>query len=322
MLNLDDRFNQDYYSGLKKRLIEVCTKITISKEFKASNSAIENNICHENVSVAEHTLHIFKRFQELMSFDFIKSDECRKLAKKYFSQKIGDWTRAELFLISGLLHDLGKVETLVVDNKGITKAPGHEGRSVKIAQSLLGNLHFQNVEIDYVTQVIKLHSGYVLRFLDFVNGLSDSQVRGAFVSVRFLPEIFLYMIADNESASTFGEYKRMIEGRFLQYTEIYQSGYSLKGVEDIGNLVENVLVTLKNNSKPWPVETRLFHLSEEVGELHDIYLQCIGAKDREQSIVDIQNALNDVLMETLALYDVFGIDIKSSLEKILKEDEK
>ncbi len=321
-MDLDNGFDQDYLSGLEERLVEVCTKITKSKEFVASKLVIENNICHKKEPVSDHSTHVFMRFQELLNFDFVDSDELRKLAKSYFSQKIGNWTRAELFLISALLHDLGKVETLVTDDKGETKAPGHEAKSVQIAEIMLRQLGFVGVEIDYVLNVIRVHSGYVLRFLDFINGLSESQIKSAFGSVQLLPEVFLYMIADNENASTFGEYKKMIEERFLQYTEIYQTDDSFKGVDDIGKLVEKILISLKNNSKPWPIETRLFHLSEEVGELHDIYLQYVGAKDREQTIVDIQNALNDVLVETLALYDIFGIDIKSSLEKVIKEDEK
>jgi NTP pyrophosphatase (non-canonical NTP hydrolase) len=87
----------------------------------------------------------------------------------------------------------------------------------------------------------------------------------------------------------------------------------------LDKLHHDLLEIKKRTSRPWNIETRLLHLGEEVGELFDIYLQYRGLKNRKQSLDDIENALNDVADELFALYDSFGIDIKSSLSKELSK---
>ena len=322
MLSLKDGFDRRFLSGSESDLVQACQQITETKEFKDGMSIVENNICHNHESLFNHSLYVFDRFQDFLTLKFIRSKFCKKKAQIYFSKKIGKHNSAELFLMSALLHDLGKSQTIILNGGGTTSTVGHETKSVEISKKILKQFKYGNEETEYLLAVIKQHSGYTLRFLDFMSNLSKKELQGSLSSVALLPEIFLYMIADNESADSFKGYKVLIQSKFLQDQNIYNKNYSFDGSELVGSLIEKVLTHLMNTSKPWPTETRLFHLSEEVGELHDIYLQLIGAKDRVQSLDDIQNALNDVLLETLALYESFGVNIKNSLEKILKENDK
>lgn len=311
-------FNCNLILNQKERFIEFCNYIINSEEFEASKSVVENNICHHNETVYTHTLNMFKQFQELLQFEFVESGKVRETAKIYFSQLVGRWTKKELILLSVLLHDLGKTKTLTKDVNGNTKAIGHEFQSVKIARKLLRRLNFKDREILYTTELVRLHSGYPLKFLDFLNNLPKVKLREAFRPIQFLPEIFLYMMADNQSSKAFKRYKKIII-RFMSIPEIYQDKCAPENSANMGKAIEQSLLLLKKHSKPWPTEIRLLHLSEEVGELHDVYLQYIGAKGKEQKIKDIRNALNDIFVETLALYDLFGIDITNSLNEFAKE---
>ncbi len=89
--------------------------------------------------------------------------------------------------------------------------------------------------------------------------------------------------------------------------------------DNLQQIHDKLLETIKKTSRPWSEEMRLLHLGEEVGELFDIYLQYKGMKERKQSLEDIENALNDVALELFALYDIFGIDISKSLRKEYKK---
>lgn len=320
MLNLIDKLDYKFLSGSRRNLAKACLKIINSSEFRSSKLIIENSINHNNESVYNHSLKIFKNFQKTLNFNFIKSRRCRQKAEDYFSQKIGKWKRAELFLIASLLHDLGKVKNLVGSKNGITRPIEHELISASLARKILKRFKYGNDEIIYVLNIVKLHSGYTFSFLNLLSELSKNQLQDALGSIMLLPEIFLFMLVENRNAFVFFKYKRLIKEKLLQESIIYKVNSSLKSNRKNGELIKEVLLNTKIISKPWPIDVRLLHLSEEVGELHDIYLQYIGAKDRIQTISDIQNALNDVLQEILILYDIFGLDIESSLKKILEKD--
>lgn len=321
MLKINKALDIKLFSRRKDVFIDLCQKIVSQAEFQETKQIIENNVSRDHESVFDHTIHVFIRIQELLVLDFLQK-ESRHLANSYFSTKIGRFTRTELLLVSSLLHDLGKSKTLTTEEDKTTAAPGHEIKSIEIAKIILNKLNFKEDEISYISRVISLHSGYTLRFLKYLMNLSNSQLTNAIRSIFLMPEISFYMIADNESAKIFKEYKEFLLNSILTEKFIYKDVKVLLDIKKTGLLIQKVLQNLKETSKPWPLETRLFHLSEEVGELHDIYLRYSGAKDREQSLVDMQIALNDIFLETLGLYDNLGIDINQSLKMILKEDEK
>jgi NTP pyrophosphatase (non-canonical NTP hydrolase) len=272
--------------------------------------------------VHNHAIHVFNRIQELLVLDFIKYDKARSAAIHYFSHKYGRYTRAELLLFSSLFHDLGKTKTLTTSVDKTTSAPGHEKKGVEITHRVLEKLHFNVKEITYISTIVNLHSGYSLRFWRYLMCASPSQLKTSLGTTYFLPEIALYMIADNESARTFSEYKKFLLNTILQSEAIYASNTLAGNYNHLDTLIHQVMEQLKTTSKPWTLEIRLLHLSEEVGELHDIYVQYLGAKDQEQTLDDIKNALTDVLLEILAIYNSLGISVTQALRNEIKENEK
>lgn len=304
-----------------KHFDQLVDNLLTEVDFIDLKKVVENNISHNNESVYSHTLNVVSKFEDNLNFKFIRKEKTKAAAIKYFSTRIGTLTRAELFLISAYFHDVGKKTILQKSSDEDTTISGHELTSAKISSTILSkHPEIDTKDIKYIVNLIKRHSGYKLRLLDHINSLPKSDKKITLTSVYCLPEIFLYMVADNENAKVFKKYKKMIMEGFLQKKYIFQSRPQMS-YKKLGVLIYKMREKVKYSSKPWSVEARLFHLIEEVGELNDVYMQYRGFKDRHQDIQDIEIALNDVFSSLLSLYEIFCIDLESAFEKNLKKDE-
>lgn len=313
--------NQSKTHCFSKSICEDAEKILKRPEFSEMKDVIENNIAHKNTSVYKHTLDVHSRVTNLLTFTFIDESATRLAALKYFNQKIGKHTRGQLLEISTLLHDLGKTKTIVFDETGTSSCPGHEIVGALLATQILRDCRYSTREIDYILTIIKVHSGFPIHFLNYLEGLNKREVGEIFGKYYFLPEVFIYMVADNETASTFRKYVDLILLNILQNSEIYRQLPESKIDPHIATIIQNIREENRKFSKPWPLNARLFHLSEEVGELNDVYLQYLGLKDRKQSLKDIRNGLNDILVDLIAIYDLMGLDLSKSLKVFLDHDE-
>lgn len=99
----------------------------ILPEFDLCMETDQNNP-HHCYSVGEHILH---------TFGFIKADKVLRLAM--------------------LFHDIGKPQTLTIDEKGITHNYGHASVGEKMTLSILRRLKFDNDTIGKVTRLVRFH---------------------------------------------------------------------------------------------------------------------------------------------------------------------
>lgn len=305
-----------------KNISEKVKVIIASKEFKLLDNTIEVNDCHKNESVYQHTIRVTDQIKKFLFLRHLETEVVKRAAHSYFNSMVGQYKRSELFLIASYLHDIGKPQTLQVSLEGVTSAPKHEIKGVKIAKKILDNLEFIDEEQKYILDLVTLHSGYTLRFMDFLRSLSAEKLERCLPTVKYIPEIMLFMLADNYVAPVFSPYKHFILHKVLQIKEIYDQGQNKykKYDQSSAELFDMVREHIRAYSKPWPIESRIFHLNEEVGELNDIYMQFTGMKDRQQDVKDIVIALNDVLFEVLALYDSFGIELYKAVKEELNHD--
>lgn len=95
---------------------------------------------HHCYSVGEHMIH---------SLDYVEPDKYLRLAM--------------------LLHDIGKPDTLTVDEQGITHFHGHPQRGEVMAKAILKRLKFDNDTIYMVSRLVRFH--------DYGNGVKpDSRI--------------------------------------------------------------------------------------------------------------------------------------------------
>lgn len=94
-------------------------------EFYALKKIIENNSAHAKQNVFDHSLKALTAYNKILSLDFLKNKQKRKI-KKYLVLKTERYSRKDLLIAACLLHDIGKKETLIRDNLGQTATPNHE----------------------------------------------------------------------------------------------------------------------------------------------------------------------------------------------------
>lgn len=110
--------------------------------------------------VLEHTLRSVDELVKIQSRDYVEIAGGEFVAElvSHFNQGVsGDRTRGPLLRLAALLHDIGKPETLSVDDEGNIHFYEHEERGAKMAGDILRRLRFSNDEIEIVTRTIEHH---------------------------------------------------------------------------------------------------------------------------------------------------------------------
>ena len=110
--------------------------------------ATEQNNPHHCYSVGEHILH---------TLSYVEADKVLRLGM--------------------LFHDIGKPQTLTIDEEGITHNHGHAAIGEKITGKILHRLKFDNETIDKVKKIVRYHdrdvepsAKYVRRALNDIGG--------------------------------------------------------------------------------------------------------------------------------------------------------
>ena len=155
----------------------------ILPEFDLCMETTQNNP-HHCYSVGEHILH---------SMQEVAPDKVLRLGM--------------------LFHDIGKPQTLTVDEEGITHNKGHAIIGEKMTKEILRRLKFDNDTIDKVSKVVLYHDQEI--------GLTDSGVRRAVnrIGEDIFPILFDVRYADIQAQS---DYKREEKLQKLAYIkEIY-----------------------------------------------------------------------------------------------------
>ena len=114
-----------------------------------------------------------------------------------------------------LFHDIGKPQTLTVDEKGITHNKGHAVVGEKMTRDILHRLKFDNDTIGKVTKIVLYHDQEI--------GLTDSGVRRAInrIGEDIFPMLFAVRYADIQAQS---DYQREEKLRKLTYIEEIYDG--------------------------------------------------------------------------------------------------
>ena len=135
MREMRNLFKRDDMVDVLRYAIENKFFDVISSDFYRMSTVMQKNEYH-NETVLEHTLEVMQYIYNTVDHDDL-----------YYNY----------IMFAALLHDIGKVNTLSVDDKGITHFYGHEEESVKIFKSFAKQLFFYNAEIDIISFMIVRH---------------------------------------------------------------------------------------------------------------------------------------------------------------------
>ena len=157
----------------------------ILPEFDVCMKTAQNNP-HHCYSVGEHILH---------SMQEIAPDKVLRLGM--------------------LFHDIGKPQTLTVDEEGITHNKGHAAVGEKMTHEILHRLKFDNDTIRKVTRIVRCHDQEI--------GNTESSVRRAInrIGEDIFPMLFAVRYADIQAQS---DYQREEKLKKLTYIEEIYNG--------------------------------------------------------------------------------------------------
>jgi len=292
-------------------------------------SVVENNNIHKNINVLGHTQEIFNLFSSRL-YTGIYS---RGPLSLYLDQRFdGEFTKRELVIVSTLFHDIGKVGygiddlgSIKTDKQGFTFAPNHELASCLYTNELLKKyLLFTNGEISYLLFLIRNHSGWPNELFKFYfDTYTQEKVVEVFSQNPLLLEILIYQLLENEHIDTFNYTAKTIISLLKNFSLIERVQKKEKSLKEFiaGNQNEDDRIVMLTNigSKPWGLTERLAHLSEEIGELFDVYLKVLGLKERQENRDNVISAMSDIYIDFLVLLDHYGIKMSEIKEKCLND---
>ena len=115
-------------------------------EFYELKNVFENNLWHYETTF-DHTLMVLEEYEK-----FVQNNKIG-----YLDEKIGHYSKRELFQIAILLHDISKKETIVIAEDQTTSFPNHEEEGGKKAKNILDNFDISQAEKKFIVSVISNH---------------------------------------------------------------------------------------------------------------------------------------------------------------------
>lgn len=159
---------------------ELIEKIIQNPLFLKLKNTVENNSYHDHEDAYTHSIKVKDIAQKEVLGDFITNPEAKELFLQFTNENIGKMKKAELMILTALLHDIGKMLTvkegdkthplLVTNSGGITSCPGHEYWGSTIVGQVIEDLSLSKEIVNLIANVIKLHDNFGA---DYFAGRSD-----------------------------------------------------------------------------------------------------------------------------------------------------
>ena len=166
-------------------------------------NTIENNDWHLSQSVLDHTLKVFKHLENIFQLEFPYSSNLnphKDLFINYMVSKVNNkHSRLNLLKFAALLHDIGKPDTIVINNNGITSCPNHAIISADMFRKLSDQFDIDSIEKDYILQIIKKHHNHD-NFIGFMDSADYREKKSFFIKENkiFSVDLLAFYLADFE----------------------------------------------------------------------------------------------------------------------------
>lgn len=152
----------------------IIEKIINSASFNKLKLVIENNAYHDHESVFDHLIKTKEIAEREITGEFIKDPEVKRLFESFLEEKVGEFSKKELLILTAILHDVGKILRIKDGEEtkplGMTLAndqtyfPGHEYWGSKIISEILAEFNLEKSVLEFVAKIIKIHDVYSEEF--------------------------------------------------------------------------------------------------------------------------------------------------------------
>lgn len=135
-------------------------------EYYSLKSVKENNAWHDNQVVFDHVVAVFAGLEEALKLNFLKK-RSGNIIKKHLKKIIGKRSKEELLIISTLLHDIAKKDTVIKDKMGRANTPGHEIIGSVLVKKFSRRFGLNKKDKDYVKRIVHFH-GFISDILSLI----------------------------------------------------------------------------------------------------------------------------------------------------------
>ena len=160
---------------------------------------------HHIYTVGEHSVHgievmnfFFGNYGGKWKIDFVPPEILEETAK--LTEEMGKKEHL-LLCLAMLFHDIGKPESMTVDEKGVGHFYGHPQASERLTGQIMRRLTFDNDSIHMVKRLVRWH--------DYRFGQNEKAMRRAMAKIGkdLIPLLFLVRFSDifAQNPDTFGE---------------------------------------------------------------------------------------------------------------------
>ncbi|XOB46467.1 MAG: NUDIX domain-containing protein [Candidatus Nealsonbacteria bacterium] len=118
----------------------------------------ENSMWHDHESVFEHTINVVEVISKMI-------ENVKPKIKEYLAVKVDRYPKGKLLLLSALLHDIAKKDTIIPTGNGDTECPNHEAVGAIITADILKRLDLAHIEKKIVGEIVANH-GIIHSVLD------------------------------------------------------------------------------------------------------------------------------------------------------------
>jgi hypothetical protein len=125
-------------------------------EYYLLKSVRENSIWHDNQAVFDHVVAVFAHLEQILKLDFLNKNSAQKI-QRYLAKTVGKKTRRDLLIVSALLHDIAKTDTVITDKSGKADAPGHEMIGGILVRNFSSRFGLDKKDECYVEKIVHYH---------------------------------------------------------------------------------------------------------------------------------------------------------------------
>lgn len=142
-------------------------------EIYALEKVVENSAWHDKQNVFEHTMAVLEQLESLLKMKVFKPSK-KKILQKQLKERVGNYTKKDLLIVSTLLHDIAKPVTAVTDKMGIVRCPGHEFFGSDMVKSFSIRFGLDKKDEDLVKKIVYSH-GLIVEVLNQIMDKGDKE---------------------------------------------------------------------------------------------------------------------------------------------------
>ncbi len=140
--------------------------IRVLPEYYLLETVTENSIWHDHQVVLDHVIRVYEGLESILHYDFYEADYRIQL-EQHLSEPVEKRTKKELLQVATLLHDIAKVDTLIIRPDGTAGCPSHELIGAERVKNFSKRFGFGPKDEEFTERIVRYH-GFISEILNSI----------------------------------------------------------------------------------------------------------------------------------------------------------